>query len=142
MQEISGDIWELNCRYRVITTNGVINSAGRAIMGKGIALQARNRSPYVDVILGKLIKAHGNHVYFLNDSLLSFPTKHHWREKSDIELIRRSAIELVTLLGPKLNWDDRVLLPPPGTGNGRPIWKDVKKVIAPILDDHYYVVIK
>lgn len=144
MREISGNIWKLNCRYRVITTNGIVNSVGKAVMGKGIALQARhpNRYPNVDVILGKLIKAHGNHVYFLNDNLLSFPTKHHWREKSDIELIRRSAIELSVLLGPKLSWDDRVLLPPPGCGSGGLIWKDVKKVIAPILDDHYYVVIR
>lgn len=141
MQEISGDIWELNCRYRVITTNGVVNSVGKAVMGKGIALQARNRYPYVDVVLGKLINAHGNHVYFLNDNLISFPTKHHWREKSDIELIRRSAIELVVLLKPKLGWDDVVLLPPVGCGNGRLMWKDVKRVIAPILDDHYYLVI-
>lgn len=142
MQEISGNIWELNCRYRVITTNGVISSTGKAIMGKGIALQARDRYPYVDVILGKLINAHGNHVYFLNDNLISFPTKHHWREKSDIELIKRSAIELVALLKPKLGWDDKVSLPPVGCGNGRLIWKDVKRVIAPILDDHYYIVIR
>lgn len=148
MQEISGDIWELDCRYRVITTNGVVNSSGKAIMGKGIALQAKNRYldhyPHIniDVILGKLIKAHGNHVYFICDNLISFPTKHHWRENSDIELIRRSAIELVTLLGPRLNCDDIVLLPPVGSGNGRLEWKNVKRVITPILDDHYYVVIR
>ena len=148
MQEISGDIWELYCRYRVITTNGVVNSFGKAIMGKGIALKAKNRYldyyPYIniDVILGKLIKAHGNHVYIIYDNLISFPTKHHWREKSDIELIRRSAIELVTLLGPKLSCDDRVLLPPPGCGNGGLKWDYVRPVIAPILDDHYYAVIR
>ena len=57
--------------------------------------------------------------------------------KSQLELIRRSAIELVNMVN-KTNWN-AVLLPRPGCGNGELTWPQVKAVIEPILDDRFIV---
>jgi hypothetical protein len=110
-------------------------------MGRGIALQARERYPRIDYTLGKLVAACGNHVYVLQEEgIVSFPTKWDWCKQSDIELIKRSALELSYLLRCALGPEDTVLLPPPGCGNGGLTWENVKPVIAPLLDDHYIVV--
>ncbi len=141
MRELEGDIWDMPCKFRVITTNCQIRQNGKLVMGKGIALQARERYPGIDYTLGKLVAAGGNHVYVLHEEgIVSFPTKWDWRRQSDLELIRRSALELSHLLRSVLRKEDTVLLPPPGCGNGGLMWKDVKPVIAPLLDHHYIVV--
>lgn len=39
-----------------VTTNGCINSKGSAIMGKGIALSAKELFPNIEIKLGTLLK--------------------------------------------------------------------------------------
>jgi hypothetical protein len=63
--------------------------------------------------------------------LISFPTKRHWREDSDIELIKRSAQELVSIL--KDDPAKRVLFTRPGCGNGNLDWEDVRPILQTIL---------
>ncbi len=76
MKETQGNIWEIPCKFRVITTNGQVRKDGRLVMGKGIALQARERFPGIDVILGDMVNLHGNHVHVLPElGIASFPTK-------------------------------------------------------------------
>lgn len=138
MKIIYGNLWELPSDFKVITTNGILKSNGAAVMGKGIALQALKKYPGIDFELGKLIKRFGNHVFRLSNNLISFPTKHDWKEKSDLNLIKRSAEELAFML--KHQHDITVLLPPPGCGNGGLEWKNVESVISKILDDKFAVV--
>lgn len=146
MQEKTGDIWEYtrNCDWLCITTNGIVKKNGRAVMGRGIALQAKRRFPYIDLVLAERIRSRGNVVSPLvkaeNYWILSFPTKHHWRTPSDIDLIRRSAEQL------KQHFDEQekkplVVMPRPGCGNGQLEWSDVKRVIEPILDDPGFLII-
>lgn len=49
MKETFGNIWELAKPYDgiVITTNGYVNKRGEAVMGKGIAYQAKQREPEI-----------------------------------------------------------------------------------------------
>jgi len=67
--------------------------------------------------------------------------KHHWRERADLILIERSARELVDFVtdlwerGPAT-----ICLVRPGCGNGGLDWKDVRPVLAPLLDDRFMVV--
>lgn len=98
MLEEYGNFWDIKADARCITTNGALRKNGNAIMGKGIALDARRRYPDLEIILGRLLREYGNHVFKLGNGLISFPTKRHWKEDSDIELIKRSAQELVFLL--------------------------------------------
>lgn len=111
-------------------------------MGRGVALQAKQRWPQLPRILGESIQKSDNHVAYLlwpDEALLllSFPTKHHWRDDADLELIARSCGELI-ILADRLNLE-HILLPRPGTGNGRLDWTQVRPVIAPILDDRVSV---
>lgn len=140
MLEEFGDFWIIQGDARCITTNGALRSNGYAVMGKGIALQAKQRYPRIEASLGRLIQKYGNHVFKLDKGLISFPTKHHWKdETSDIGLIKRSAQELVFLL--KDDPAKRVLLTRPGCGNGNLHWSGVGPFIQNILSDDKFIVI-
>lgn len=139
MLEECGDLWALPADFRCITTNGALRRNGNAVMGKGLALEARRRYHDIEAILGSLINRYGNHVFHLGYNLISFPTKYHWKQDSDIQLIKRSAQELVTLL--KDNPAKRVLLTRPGCGNGNLQWPDVKIAIQDILADNKFIIV-
>lgn len=139
MLEECGDLWKLPADLCCITTNGALRRNGNAIMGKGVALEARNNYHDIEAILGSLISKYGNHVFYLGYNLISFPTKIHWRHDADIFLIKRSAQELVELL--KNNPAKRILLTRPGCGNGNLQWSDVKIAISDILRDDKFIIV-
>lgn len=139
MFELQADFWKTEADYRCITTNGALRLNRHAIMGAGIAAHARLRYPELEVILGKLIKKNGNHVCLLVHNLISFPTKVHWNMNSDLDLITRSARELVALAN-TLPTANRIIITRPGCGMGRLSWNVVKPRLAPILDDRFIVV--
>lgn len=126
-----------------ITTNGIIKNNGRAVMGRGIALQA-DRLYNLGGKLAEHLRRNGNTAANLgcynNVTMLSFPTKNHWRDDSDINLISQSAKQLVKLAD-ELGLTE-VYLPKPGCANGRLDWNDVKPVIESIFDDRFIVVIQ
>lgn len=123
----------------MITTNGFVTKDGRAVMGRGCALEAKTKFEGIDFALGRLIKDHGNRCHILGDyGLVSFPVKHHWKEQADLDLIIRSAHELVQLADAH-GWQF-VVMPRPGCGNGKLKWADVKPAIAGILDDRFRVI--
>lgn len=143
MREATGDLWAYPCPAKIITTNGEVNRQGLAIMGRGIALDAATKWPHISKVLGQMLRTGGNHVYSLGAvdvfggyfNLYSFPTKNLWRNQSDIELIRQSAIELSGRGEPH-----SFVLPRPGCGNGGLKWENVKPVLEPILDDRFIIV--
>lgn len=77
-----------------VTTNGAVKKNGYAVMGAGIAKQANMNFSGLARDLGDLLIQYGNRVYdmgFHKDSItgywiriITFPTKHHWRDKSDM----------------------------------------------------------
>jgi len=146
MIEIVGDIWEQKCDWLCITTNGIVKKDGRAVMGKGIALQAKKRYPNIDRILAKKIRERGNIVSSLlrdheNEKwIISFPTKDDWKKPSSLKLIAESAKQL------KQHFDDYnlkplVMLPRPGCSCGGLEWKDVKQILLNILVDDRFIII-
>jgi hypothetical protein len=87
-----------------------------------------------------LVKKNGNHVYVakcLGDNIVSFPTKNHWKDPSDIGLIKQSALELVEMTD-QAGWN-KVYLSWPGCGLGGLNKEQVRKVIQPIFDDRFYI---
>ena len=143
MKQGLGDIWRWpGADVRVITTNGDIKKDGTAVMGRGVALEAKKLFPGVESKFAKLLTENGNHVQVLGTnasfSLVAFPTKHHWTENSSISLILQSCREIVELAD-KYSWK-RIVLPRPGCGNGGLDWKKVQPHIEKILDDRFYVV--
>lgn len=142
MKEIFGNMWNHEADAYCITTNGIVRGNGRAVMGAGVALAAVQKFPECDKYLGDFIAKNGHivGVFYVADigDLISFPTKYHWKYKSYIELIEKSAKQLMELVNK--NKYNTVILPRPGCANGGLNWADVKKAIAPILDDRVTVV--
>ena len=146
MIEVRGNLWTYPADVRVITTNGTVKKSGECVMGRGCALEAKSFIPNIASYLGDCIQRNGNHVYLLGTykgaEIYSFPVKHNWYEKADLDLIARSRNELADLLDPiYLNDKGHVfVMPRPGCGNGQLKWEDVKPILEPILDDRFHVI--
>ncbi len=153
MKEIKGNIFNVEADAICVTTNGVVKANGELVMGAGIAKAFAERWPSLPLRLGQAVKAHGN-VVMVNKAwevspqkihtmpsyhIISFPTKHHWKDKSDLGLIIRSAKQLV-VVADKLNLK-QVVLTRPGCGLGGLDWEtQVKPVLEPILDDRFNII--
>lgn len=112
-----------------------VNCVG--VMGKGIALQFRNKWPenfhrYEAACKAKQVRP-GRMFVFDSGGLvkpnfiINFPTKDHWRGKSRIEFIRDGLVDLVAQvrrLGIK-----SIAIPPLGCGNGGLDWSEVQPLI-------------
>ena len=141
MIEKLGNLWEEVADVHVITTNGIIKKNGEAVMGAGIALQAKNLYPILPKKLAKRLTSDGNRVFVFHevDRIIStLPTKHDWKDKSDINLIRRSIGELAGLAD-RNRWN-KVVLPRPGCSNGQLSWLEVRPILVDLLDDRFFVI--
>lgn len=131
-----------------VTTNGAIKGSGHAVMGAGIAKQANIRFDGLAQDLGMLLSKHGNQTYDMGSykdninghwmRIITFPTKHHWREKADLALIKVSAEQLLDIC----DQSDitRCYLPCPGCENGGLDWEaQVRPLLAAILDDRFII---
>lgn len=165
MLERYGDIWEaVDEDYPdavIITTNGYVKANGEAVMGRGIALEAKTRYPKLPADLGTMIKKYGNNVFAFKQImglwLITLPVKPErgpngemgWKAKADIGLIEDSVKQIVgaePYYGLFNNLHDaneklinRVFMPRPGCGNGKLKWEQVKPIIEPYLDDRFVV---
>lgn len=134
--------WEDNY-YIVIPTNGFVKTNGECVMGRGLALQAKEKFPQLPLELGKRIVGCGNDVFiFLKYRLLTFPVKTVWYEKAKLELIEKSCKQLEEIF--KYNLFDLpvpLYLPRVGCGNGKLNWDEVKPILEKYLDDRFIVCI-
>lgn len=143
MQEAHGNLWDFVSlspqHIAVITTNGFVKRNGECVMGKGCAREARDRFPGLALEVGDCIRAYGNVVSVVRKQLVTFPTKHVWWERSDLELIAKSAAQLGHLAD--LQPENIFYLPRPGCGNGGLCWEDVLPVLeAAQLPDNVVVI--
>lgn len=128
------------------TANGIVRNNGALVMGAGVAKAFKDRFSGLDFAAGAAVRANGNicQVICLEEafnnilSIVAFPTKHYWREPSDLKLIEKSAQELMALA--KENGWKKVALPKPGCRNGGLLWKNVKPVLEKILDNRVIIV--
>lgn len=136
------------------TSNGIVKANGELVMGAGIAKQFRDRWELIAERFGALVQSYGNHVHFLKFMdppsgadginyrmiwIASFPTKHHWKNSSDLKLIERSAYEIVEHLkiAPSIK---TIYLPRPGVGLGGLNWEnEVRPTLEYILDDRFII---
>lgn len=154
MQELQCDMWELARDLQnsglpppliFITTNGYVKLNGDAVMGRGCAQEARDMFPGVEVHLGHSITSRGNSVdylgtYHINNydyRLFSFPVKHHWRERADLALIKKSCIEASIIVKRLASTEENIdiIIPRPGCGNGNRDWEtEVKPIVKTYLN--------
>ena len=141
IQLTTGDLLKQDDVDAIVNT---VNCVG--VMGKGIALQFKNKWPanfkaYAAACRAGLVRP-GR--MFVHDSgglvkphyLINFPTKDHWRSPSRIEFIRDGLIDLVAQVR---RLDIRsIAIPPLGCGNGGLDWTQVRPLIeaafAPLPD--------
>jgi O-acetyl-ADP-ribose deacetylase (regulator of RNase III) len=147
---VLGDMWSIRADAYCIPTNSTLNGRGRAVMGAGVAKDARDRFPGADSYLGLALAANGHCTQVIGEFvsfasklmpvvLVSFPTKTDWWKPSTAELIAKSAVELMDLVD-REGWE-RVLLPKPGCGKGGLNWEyQVRPILEDILDARVTVV--
>ncbi len=145
MREVHGNFWDQKAEAHVITTNGIVRGDGQCVMGRGIALEAKNRFPGIAMLLGARIKEHGNKVHPLGEwaradgtvfNMLSFPVKKHWHDRASVDLITQSFAELLL----ETSGYQSIVIVRPGCGNGGLLWKDILPIAKQFLNDRFTVV--
>lgn len=145
MHEVTGDLWEFYKQgaHVAITTNGSYTAKGMAVLGRGVALEAKTLLPDLPKQLGLTLKAAMTAsdipvTYFAEWRLFCLPVKWAWFDAADPYLVVRSAERLMTLI------DDHtiphVYTVRPGCGNGWLEWKNVKPLIEDIFDERITIV--
>lgn len=145
-----------------ITTNGAIKSNGELVMGAGVAKEFYDKynSKYqIARILAQKIyrgpKLPNLHIVDSSQNIcyrciedkdnfgtnvISFPTKNHFQDKGDIELIKQSAKRMVWIADHYgLN---KIIIPSPGTGCGQLSKEEVYNELNKILDNRFYIISK
>jgi O-acetyl-ADP-ribose deacetylase (regulator of RNase III) len=151
MIEIKGDFWEhAKNDYEVLvcTTNCVLKNNGELVMGAGIAKQFASKIPVLPKLWGERAKRIQEGRLkscvavvlwdLFGKYLVAFPTKYHWKEKSDLKLIERSAFQLLTITE-AFGWK-KILMTRPGCGKGGLNWEEVEPILKRWLDSRFYVV--
>jgi O-acetyl-ADP-ribose deacetylase (regulator of RNase III) len=118
-----------------------VNCVG--VMGKGIALQFKNKWPanfreYGAACKSKLVRpgrmmVHDSGGLVRPNYIINFPTKDHWRGASKIEYIRDGLVDLIVQvrrLGIR-----SIAIPPLGCGNGGLNWNEVRPLIEEAFAD-------
>lgn len=144
--EKSGNLFGADVEALVNTVNTV------GVMGKGIALQFRRAYPAMFDAYAKAAKAGdvqtGRMHVWTNEALtgpryiINFPTKRHWKERSELGDIKAGLADLVRVVqGLEIK---SIAVPPLGCGNGGLEWAQVQPLIAsafanlPEIDLHVY----
>lgn len=147
MIEIKGNMWDYHDKGIpvCVLTNATMTKKGEIVMGKGCALEAKQRFPNLPKELADRLTANGKLskinvlMWFKEYNLFTFPTVHNWFDKkADLKLIGKSARDLdgmMDLLGL-----EKVVLPRPGCGLGNLTWEEVKPVLENWLDDRVLVI--
>ncbi len=134
----SGDFLDARVEAVVNTVNT------RGVMGKGIALQVKQRWPEVDrvyraaskrgeVTLGRMHVVERGGLGDGPSLVINFPTKDHWKSKSKLADVVAGLEDLKSVidrLGIK-----SIAVPPLGCGNGGLEWADVRPLIESALGD-------
>ena len=126
---------DLLARDNVDAIVNTVNCVG--VMGKGIALQFKNKWPANfkaykaacdagEVRLGRMFVFDSGGLLKPN-FIINFPTKDHWRGKSDLESIRTGLEDLVQVI--QRHQIRSIALPPLGCGNGGLDWEDVRPLL-------------
>jgi hypothetical protein len=146
-QQQQGDMWSVyyEADLFLITTNATLKRNGALVMGRGIARQARDRFPGLDIALGRHIyRACGSPSVALRTGLGeygllvsprwpaaklgAFQVKYHYGQTADLTLIARSAEALVVWC--EAHPQAAVHLNYPGIGNGRLHPDEVWPIVA------------
>jgi O-acetyl-ADP-ribose deacetylase (regulator of RNase III) len=129
---LTGDLLSSKAQALVNTVNTV------GVMGKGIALQFKERFPHnfkvykkacdsQDIHPGKMLVVHETTTLDGEKIIVNFPTKTDWKQKSSYAYIESGLQDLVQVI--KQERIRSIAIPPLGCGNGGLKWDKVKPMI-------------
>lgn len=131
----TGNLLEANAEALVNTVNTV------GVMGKGIALMFKERFPANMSAYAQACKVGQVQVgrMFVTEThelmgprwIVNFPTKKHWRAKSQLQWIKDGLVDLRRFI--EEEQVHSIAIPPLGAGNGGLYWPDVKHCIEEAL---------
>lgn len=144
-----GDMWSVfgTTDWFLITTNPIVNKAGLAVMGRGMAKQAADRFPALRADLASRIKSRklagnlcGAYTIGAYDGTKvgCFMVKDHWKEQARLSLISQSCQDLCEVIDSNAVVHDypiRVDLNFPGIGNGGLAREAVLPIIERLPDN-------
>ena len=130
MQEKTCNVWIESSEFKCIPTTGALNDDGEAVLDTGVAKEAAGRFHGLALDLGRLIASRGNHCHLIRPGLVSFPIQQYQWSGPSLQVIARSAGQLVAIVGAA-----KTLLPRPGCGKGELAWEDVAKALASLPDN-------
>lgn len=159
MREVTGDLFTFKCFCVPINLQTKAN--GALVMGAGVAKAALDLVPKIAGHWGiyyskywelpaeqkpdfDFCKVDWCHDPETGDEkiLIGFPTKYHWKDKSDLTLIRLSTLDLLEVVDSDLPDQEEIALPAVGAGLGGLSWDRVKSILDIYLDDRFVVVYK
>ena len=119
-----------------------VNTVG--VMGKGIALQFKDRYPYNfqvyqqackegSIFPGKLLVTRDSNLSTDSKWIINFPTKKDWKHRSKYEYIEEGMKDLVRVLDQYRI--KSIAIPPLGCGNGGLDWSKVKELMEKYLGE-------
>lgn len=133
-----GNMWDVfgETDIFMITTNPIQRNDGAVVMGRGIALQAKERFPQLPYDFGYMLTRYKDNVGYIGNydyqRIYWFMVKDHWRNHASLEIITRSVERTKHLF--ELS-DERVDLNFPGIGNGRLQRNDVLPILETLPDN-------
>ncbi len=158
MHELTADFWaeaeQDDVCAIVCTINTVCKKDGTLVMGAGIAKDFAERIEWLSDRWGvrttRMNKSKEPTYPFVeimqgsHPDIVGIHTKLDWRDRSPLSLVDRS-IKQLYIVSKALGWrwgsSQRILMTRPGCGHGSLSWeKDVKPLMAKILDDRFVVV--
>jgi hypothetical protein len=135
-----GNVFEYPPEFlKIVTTNGYIRKNGELVMGRGAALDAKNRYPDLPILAGNTIRVYPfkseqeflyhkyGFVYLSMYDIGLFQVKYHWEDAADLDLIAYSVTQLNAFVS---KFDRLCVMNYPGIGNG----KRSKEEIMPLLE--------
>lgn len=137
MRYIKGNLLDADAQALVNTVNTV------GVMGKGIALQFKERFPsnykiYSDackkgfVVVGKMLVVQESTLEG-SKVIVNFPTKEEWYKKSQYRFIEEGLKNLVEII--RENEIKSIAIPPLGCGNGGLKWEKIKPLMEYYLSN-------
>lgn len=137
----TGDMWKVydEADMFLITTNSFIKQNGALVMGAGIAKQARDKFPGIDLALGSRIQHLGTYGLLLSENwperkLGAFQVKLHFKDSASLQLIEYSCKILTNFIVYNGLEHDKIHLNFPGIGNGKLEIEDVFPIVEKLPD--------
>ena len=143
-----GDMWSVyeGADLFLFTGNSYINAKGELVMGRGLALEVKNRFVSVPAIIGSFLRDSHLKIYGvcvpayipeINQGSMGklgvFQVKRHFKDKAELAIIGASVVELKDRIQYE-SYYRNIHLNFPGTGYGRLKRKDVLPIISELPD--------